>query len=110
MNITKAPDIQYKDRPTSILHGVSKIGWAMDTQSSRLMAGLGISDGNETTFKTLNYEEIIYVISGMFGAEIDGVVHQAHAGDVIHIAAGSTVRYVSHDARIFFAITHPTTD
>lgn len=110
MNIIKAPDIHYKDRATSIIDGTSRIGWAIDTQSSTLMAGFGLSDGDETEFKTLNYEEIIYVISGTFGAEIDGAVHQAGAGDVIHIAAGSSVRYVSNDARIFFAITHPTSD
>jgi len=108
MNIINAADITYKNRPTSIINGISKIGWAVDVTHSKLLAGFGTSDGNETVFKTLNYEEVIYVIAGVFGAEIDGVVHQATAGDVIHIPQGSTVRYVSQDAHFFFAITPPT--
>ncbi|HDS1817433.1 TPA: hypothetical protein QEM96_002076 [Pseudomonas putida] len=108
MNIINAADITYKNRPTSIRNGTSTIGWAVAEPSSKLLAGFGTSDGNETVYKTLNYEEVIYVIDGLFGAEIDGVVHQATAGDVIHIPQGSTVRYVSQNARIFFAITPPT--
>ena len=106
MNVIKQSEIEYVDRSTSIETGVSMIGWAVNSVSSKIQAGFGISDGNETVFKTIDYEEMIFVIEGKFGAEIDGVIYQAAAGDVIHIPPGSTVRYISEKAKFFFSISN----
>ncbi|MDT4824569.1 hypothetical protein FQZ97_578230 [compost metagenome] len=110
MKLIKESEIKYKDRPTSIEAGVSMIGWAVDSSRSKIQAGFGVSDGDESKFKAIDYEEVIFVISGKFGAEIDGVVHEAHAGDVLHIPPGSTVRYVSANAKFFFAISNAVAD
>ena len=107
MKIIKESEVQYHDRPTSIVGGVSSIGWAVSAPKSKLLAGFGISEGDEQVFKTIDYEEVIYVISGVFGVEVEGVVHTASAGEVLHLPPGSTVRYVSSDAKFFFVISNP---
>ncbi|PYY69822.1 hypothetical protein CRX42_14525 [Pseudomonas jessenii] len=106
MKLIKESEIKFQDRPTSIDAGVSKIGWAVDSSMSKILAGFGLSNGDECKFKTIDYEEVIFVISGKFGAEIDGVLTEATAGDVLHIPPGSTVRYVSENAKFFFAISN----
>lgn len=105
--LIKGDSVVFNSRPTSISAGVSELGWASNNPTSRLYSGFGVSDGDETVFKILDYEEVIFVMSGVFGVEVNGTVVEAQAGDVLHIPQGSEVRYVSSDARIFFVITNP---
>lgn len=108
MPVIKKSDREFQARRSSIEGGYSQISWVLNSEESRIHAGFGLSDGNESEFKTIGYDEVIFVTSGFFGVEIDGSVFEAEAGDVLHLRAGSRVRYLSTKAEFFFAISNPS--
>ena len=85
------------------------MAWSIGPEEARhLLCGFCLWDGESAPAKTLDYEEVIVVLKGVFGIEWgDGQRHTAHAGDVIHIPWGSTVRYFGKQARVFFTVTPP---
>lgn len=102
----RADDVEYKERAGSGGDKVS-IGWAVIPNGQRyLTAGYCSWNGNDSPPKTLDYEEIISVLSGRFGIEFgDGTVLAGEKGDVFHIPYGSTVRYFGTEATVFFVAT-----
>src|ERR1700712_2392179 len=97
-----------KYAPRAETTGKAGIAWLTNPADARLWAGLGSWDGAEAPPKTLDYEEILYVIEGEFGVELDdGTRLMGQAGDVIHIPAQTTVRYHGVGAKVLFVVTAP---
>lgn len=88
--------------------GEASIGWALnDVDPNQLPCGFGTWHEAECIPKTLNYDEVILVLEGVFGVEIEGKKYTAYPGDVINLPKGTTIKYFGHNAKIFF-VTTPT--
>ncbi|MFC4526268.1 cupin domain-containing protein [Dyella halodurans] len=108
--LTRRGDLHFTARENSGADQV-ELAWASTPKTSGLLAGYCAWNGESAPPKTLDYEELILVLSGHFGVRIEnGDVVEAEAGDVIHIPKGTTVRYFGSEARVFFAITRPDSD
>ena len=84
------------------------MAWNPFSTDDALRSGYGNWDGDGSPYKTLDYEEVLLVLSGEFGIRLqDGTILNASEGDVIHIPKGSTVSYFGKDAKLFFTITVP---
>ncbi|MFL1550611.1 hypothetical protein ACI77I_16130 [Pseudomonas sp. D47] len=101
-------DIAYLARPLSGSAHVT-LGWSIpDNGVSPLCAGFTNWDGDESPFKTLDYDEIILVLEGYFGFELeDGQRFVGGPGDTLRISKWTRVRYFGEGAKAFFVITPP---
>lgn len=102
-------EVIYEKRPLS---GASTVdmGWSipMDERSA-LLAGFAYWDGDDSPFKTLNYEEVLLVLEGSFGFELeDGTKLEGSTGDTLRLPYGSRIKYFGRNAKIFFVITPPS--
>ena len=106
---TPHADVAYSARPLSGNAHV-KLGWSIpDNGVSPLCAGFVNWDGDESPFKTLDYDEIILVLEGFFGFEReDGQRYVGGPGDTLRISKWTRVRYFGDCAKAFFVITSPT--
>lgn len=95
--------------PRAGTSGRAGLHWAVAPgQADGVLAGWAEWDRAEAPPKTLDYEEVILVLEGRFGVQLqDGTRLEAAAGDMLHLPKGCTVDYFGEDARIFFAITPP---
>ena len=81
------------------------IAHAARSPGNSLTSGFGRLRQGRTPSKTLDYDEVIYVLQGTLGVGCDGVDLSASAGDVLSISRGSTVTYFGTDAEFFFVAT-----
>lgn len=105
--LIRGDDLQYTQRAQT--RGRAGLHWAVAPgQANGVLAGWAEWDRAEAPPKTLDYEEVILVLEGRFGVQLqDGTRLEAGAGDMLHLPKGSTVDYFGENARIFFAITPP---
>jgi len=84
--------------------GTATIAWAIaDHEGAVLPCGFGTVDAPLLAPKTLDYDEVILVLEGVFGVQVaDGVRFAGKPGDVIELKRGCTVQYFGQEARIFF--------
>jgi ethanolamine utilization protein EutQ (cupin superfamily) len=102
-------DVTYQPRALSGSAQV-QMGWSIpDEGESPLCAGFATWNGDESPFKTLDYDEILLVLEGSFGFELeDGQRFSGKPGDTLRIPRGTRVRYFGDSAKAFFVITPPT--
>ncbi|PHV70297.1 ethanolamine utilization protein EutQ [Sporanaerobium hydrogeniformans] len=75
-------------------------------ESPRL--GCGVMEMKSTTFDWhLNYDEIDYVIEGSLSIIINGEVATAHAGELVLIPKGSSIKFSVPNYARFIYITYP---
>ena len=75
-------------------------------ESPRL--GCGVMEMKATTFDwTLNYDEIDYVIEGSLSVIINGETVIAHAGELILIPKGSSIKFSVPNYARFIYVTYP---
>lgn len=103
---TPHADVAYLPR---LLSGGAQVelGWSIpDDGASPLCAGFVNWNGDESPFKTLDYDEIILVLEGCFGFELeDGQRFAGGPGDTLKIPKWTRVRYFGDRARAFFVVT-----
>ncbi|MER8074792.1 hypothetical protein [Acinetobacter pittii] len=86
----------------------ASIGWAVnDVYPNALPCGFGRLHNAECPIKQLDYDEVLYLISGELEIQINGQSHQAKAGDVFNLKNGDQVKYIGKQA-VFFFVTSPT--
>ena len=84
------------------------MAWSVGSNDGgRLHSGIVYWDGYKNApFKTLDYEEILYVIEGEFGFEVEnGDSFFSCSGGTLRIPFGTRVRYFGKNAKVFFAVT-----
>lgn len=81
------------------------IAWTARSSRNSLASGFGRLRTGRTAPKTLDYDEVIYVLKGAFGVSCNGTEAVAEAGGVLSINRGSTVAYFGSDAEFFFVVT-----
>lgn len=105
--IIKGSDIKHEIRGGE-KSGEASIAWAIeDSSPHQLPCGFGTWHEAECVPKTLDYDEVILVLEGTFGIEVDGQKYTAQAGDVINLPMGTSLKYFGTNAKIFF-VTTPT--
>ena len=106
-SVKRRDELSFATRESS---GASQVTMAWHTAfpEDGLRSGYGNWDGDVSPPKTLNYEEVLLILSGEFGIRLeDGTVLIANEGDAIHIPKASTVSYFGKNAKLFFTITVP---
>ena len=85
-------------------NGVAAISWAVsDQEDAKLPCGFGRLHEAVCEPKTLDYDEIVLVLEGVFGVQAaDGTRVEGKPGDVIELSKGTTVTYFGTNAKIFF--------
>lgn len=71
--------------------------------SSTMAAGVARFDACSIAWTVL-YDEVVYVIDGIFRLITDGKVIEGQAGDIIWIPKGTELRYEGEQASIFYAV------
>lgn len=101
--------VKMNDRPSSGGSTV-QIGWSVsEEQGGALRAGFSTWHGDVSPFKTLNYDEILLVLEGYFGFELeDGNRYEGGPGTTMRINKNTPVRYFGEHAKVFFVITPPS--
>lgn len=83
------------------------LAWAV-REGSALVSGFIRSPSGSATAHILDHDEVIHVLNGRFGVELDsGAVIDAGPGETLNLARGTRVRYVAHNALVFFVRTEP---
>lgn len=104
IELTKAENISWEIRD-----GAEKneggISWAMRAAGNSLASGFGRLKNGRTPEKTLEYDEVIYVLQGVLGVSCNGSDVMAQAGEVLSISRGATVAYFGTQAEFFFVVT-----
>ena len=102
----RGDDVVYQARFET--EGRAGLAWMTAREGARLWGGLAQWDGAVAPPKTLDYEEILYVLSGEFGIKLEnGTTLIGMPGDLLHIPQGSTVRYQGKKATVLFVVTSP---
>ena len=98
----RATDIQFTHRGGP--PGSASVGRAVSTTMSNTM-GAGVAHFDACSIAwTVLYDEVIYVISGVFRLRTpDGVV-EGQAGDVLWVPEGTELCYEGENASIFYAV------
>ncbi|WP_300728353.1 hypothetical protein [Pseudomonas sp.] len=103
-----AANVIYSPRSLS---GDSQVdmGWSITPQDDgALLAGFAKWDGDESPFKTLNYDEVLLVLEGTFGFELaSGERFEGGPGTTLRIPKHTAVKYFGSKANVFFVITPP---
>lgn len=102
--VTRAGDAVWDLRGGAEDNG-GAIAWATRPAGNSLASGFGRLKTGRTPPKTLDYDEVIYVLKGSFGISCDDAEVVAEAGGVLSINRGSTVTYFGSDAEFFFVVT-----
>ncbi len=71
--------------------------------SSTMAAGVARFDACSIAWTVL-YDEVVYVIDGVFRLVTGGEVLEGHAGDIIWIPKGTELKYEGEQASIFYAV------
>ncbi|MCE4058720.1 hypothetical protein LXM60_00665 [Pandoraea sputorum] len=99
---THAADVVWRAREGA---GDGALAWANGCTGSRLASGLGRWAGGRSAAKTLDYDEVIYVIQGVFGVSLSDGEFSAERGEFLHIKRGTTVTYFGTNAEFVFVVT-----
>lgn len=102
-------NVQLSTRPLSGDSTV-QIGWSVSEEDGgALRAGFSTWDGYVSPFKTLDYDEILLVLEGYFGFELEcGQRFEGGPGTTMRIHKNTPVRYFGEHAKVFFVITPPS--
>lgn len=100
--------VQLSQRPLSG-DSVVQMGWSISEEhGGALRAGFANWDGDDSPFKVLNYDEVLLVLEGSFGFELeDGKRFEGGPGTTLRINKYTRVRYFGKGAKVFFVITPP---
>lgn len=71
--------------------------------SSTMAAGVAHFDACSVAWTVL-YDEVVYVIEGVFRLVTGGEVLEGHAGDILWIPNGTELKYEGEQASIFYAV------
>jgi len=74
-----------------------------DDMSSTMAAGIASFDACSIPWTVL-YDEIVYVISGVFRLVMENETIEGVAGDTIFIEKGTSFNYEGDEASIFYAV------
>lgn len=103
-----AAQVRYSQRPLS---GNSRVemGWSIpQDDDGALLAGFARWDGDDSPFKTLNYDEVLIVLEGTFGFELESGERFAGGPETtLRIPKNTAVKYFGSQAKVFFVITPP---
>jgi len=84
--------------------GNAQVGRAVSTDISSSM-GAGIAHFDQCSISwTVLYDEVVYVVSGVFRLATKSGAIEANAGDVIWIPNGTELKYEGEEATIFYAV------
>lgn len=84
--------------------GTGEVARAVGTDlSSSMAAGIARFDGCSIAWTVL-YDEIIYVIDGVFRLNTPTGVIEGQAGDIIWVPEGTELKYEGDGASIFYAV------
>ena len=72
-----------------------------------MTAGMGKYAKGVANRWTLDYDEYIIVISGVFTIQSDGKSSTLKAGDFFFITSGTSVTYQADEASLVMYVTHP---
>ncbi|MGC7402291.1 hypothetical protein ACPWR0_00460 [Pandoraea pneumonica] len=100
--ITHAADVSWRSREGA---GDGSLAWANSCTGSRLASGLGRWANGRSSAKTLDYDEALFVLSGVLGVSTEDGDFTATAGEFLHIKRGTTVTYFGADAEFVFVVT-----
>ena len=106
VELIRGKSLQYVGRGGAS-NGIAEIAWAVpDDGQSPLPSGFGRWHNADGEPKTLDYDEVLLVVEGVFGIQLaDGSSVQGEAGDLIVIPRGTTVTYFGTNAKLFFVVT-----
>ncbi|MFV0664840.1 cupin domain-containing protein [Denitromonas sp.] len=74
-----------------------------DDVSATMAAGIARFDACSIAWTVL-YDEVVYVIDGVFRLVTGGETLEGHAGDVLWIPKGTELKYEGEQASIFYAV------
>lgn len=84
--------------------GHAEVARAVSTDMSQTMgAGVAHFDACSVAWTVL-YDEVVYVISGLFRLVTNEGVLDANPGDILWIPEGTELRYEGEQASIFYAV------
>lgn len=100
--------VRYSQRPLSGNARV-EMGWSIaQDDDGPLLAGFAKWDGDESPYKTLNYDEVMIVLEGTFGFQLaSGARFEGGPGTTLRIPKNTAVKYFGSKAKVFFVITPP---
>ncbi|WP_372596948.1 ethanolamine utilization protein EutQ [Amphritea sp.] len=100
--LIKGSEISFTHRGGPPGHG--EVGRAISTDISSSM-GAGIARFDDCSIAwTVLYDEVVYVVEGLFRLVTPDAVLEGQAGDVIWIPEGTQLRYEGEQATIFYAV------
>lgn len=100
--LVKGESIQFNHRGGP--PGKAEVGRAISTDvSSSMGAGLARFDNCSIAWTVL-YDEVVYVVDGVFRLVTPDGVLEGQAGDVIWIPEGTELKYEGEQATIFYAV------
>jgi ethanolamine utilization protein EutQ len=84
--------------------GNAGVARAISTDLSNTM-GAGVAHFDDCSISwTVLYDEVIYVIDGVFRLVTNECVLEGEAGDIIWIPKGTELKYEGAEAHIFYAV------
>lgn len=87
-----------------------EMGWSITQEDDGpLLAGFAKWDGDESPYKTLNYDEVLLVLEGTFGFQLaSGERFEGGPETTLRIPKNTAVKYFGTKAKVFFVITPPS--
>ncbi|WP_425930192.1 hypothetical protein [Pseudomonas sp. NyZ201] len=103
-----AEQVHYRARPQSGNARV-EMGWSIPpADAGPLLAGFARWDGDESPYKTLDYDEVLIVLEGHFGFQLaSGERFEGGPQTTLRIPKNTTVKYFGSQAKVFYVITPP---
>ncbi|AVZ17440.1 MULTISPECIES: hypothetical protein [Pseudomonas] len=104
----KESQVVLSQRPLSGGSAV-EMGWSIpESDEGPLLAGFAKWDGDNSPYKTLNYDEVLLVLEGTFGFQVeDGERFEGGPNTTLRIPKYTRVKYFGSNAKVFFVITPP---
>ncbi|MCZ2722633.1 cupin domain-containing protein [Marinomonas sp. 15G1-11] len=102
VTLIKGENIQFNHRGGP--PGMAQVGRAVSTEmSSSMGAGIAHFDACSVAWTVL-YDEVVYVIDGVFRLQTNAGPVEGKAGDVLWIPNGTELCYEGEKASIFYAV------
>ncbi|NIE78001.1 hypothetical protein F3J45_26590 [Pantoea sp. Ap-967] len=100
--------VRYVQRPLSGKAQV-EMGWSVPLDDEGpLLAGFARWDGDDSPYKTLDYDEVLIVLEGHFGFQLEsGERFEGGPHTTLRIPKHTAVKYFGTEAKVFFVITPP---
>ena len=100
--VTHTADVSWHSRGGA---GEGTLAWANGCTGSNLASGLGRWANGRSSAKVLDYDEVLFVLSGTFGISTEDGDFTATPGEFLNIKRGTTVTYFGTDAEFVFVVT-----